>query len=551
MEKYENFKLDAYLGSSSDLFNNDNYIHNPGIKPGGKKSECKNLKNISQNSTEQRNPRIGVGMVQRTYDVKQILSVEKSKNNVPQIDETKLLFNPRIHLKQNMGFNGLTEEFLFWWTETKNYAESTGKEHIRSLHRMAEHSKFPVNWFDLSNQIEQIINQLQYLDRYEYKETRKQTDNPYYGRYQINNFLKAIDAFGRATGNPGLRKLITPYLNLKKTPKPKQPNLPPPHVVNKLIHHNNYTYDKIVNAEIKTILNLGFAIGPRPEEIINMKLSYVRHKTCEVKKREDKVGNVENWVDVEHGVLNSHQQPSVKTNWIDLHRKNLMKRLGISEEEDEGLLFPNPRTGKRFTTSSTFNQWLCGYVKPVLKGLFPEENYDFYPKIMRTWCGTGTLVLTKVKSGKDKGTWDIRAVKNRLGHDSESDVSEDYVRLADKLYKKYPFDWFKAVLKYHPNSKRMKKLMKGENGESHDKNASKSINAQNTPTEIKLTGGAVSAPAGIRTRVAGYLQVNGPAKGQNDWPDYTTGATALSRFELLTLAPKARMLPLHHRAITV
>jgi len=68
-------------------------------------------------------------------------------------------------------------------------------------------SEFPVNWFDLPNQIEQIINQLQYLDRYEYKETRKLTDNPYYGRHQINNFLKAIDAFGRATGSPGLRKM--------------------------------------------------------------------------------------------------------------------------------------------------------------------------------------------------------------------------------------------------------------------------------------------------------------------------------------------------------
>lgn len=42
-------------------------------------------------------------------------------------------------------------------------------------------------------------------------------------------------------------------------------------------------------------------------------------------------------------------------------------------------------------------------------------------------------------------------------------------------------------------------------------------NAKNTSVSCGTTGGSMSAPVGIRTRVAG-------SKGQNDWPDYTTGA---------------------------
>lgn len=484
--------------SSYSIKNNLNYNsdRNPALLglevAGGTKSEClENIEKIGQIPYEYPKPLWSRERMGELGHVKTI-NVEKLNNDVIQVDESKLIYNQRIHPNNYETFEELMNGFFHWWTDSKNKGQATGEEHIKSLRRMADYPVYPVNWFDLPNQIEQIINQLIYRDRYGYEEKKKETDNPLYGRHQMNNFLKAIDAFGRANNIHGLRKTITPYLNLKKTPKPKQPNLPPPPVVNKLIHHN-YTKDKEVNAEIKTILILGFSVGPRPSELMNMKMSYVNHRTCEVKKREDKVNNVDNWVDVEWSVINSHQQPSLKRNWIDLHRKRLMDRLGISEDEDEGWLFPNPQTGKRFTSSPYLYKWLCGYVKPVLTELYPEEEYDFHPKIMRTWCGTGTLILTKVRDKK----WDLREVKYRLGHDNESDVSEDYVRLAKKLIKKYPFDWFKAVLKFHPNSKRMKELMKEENGESQEKDDRKSINGQNTLTEMKSTGGIRSAPVGI------------------------------------------------------
>ncbi len=429
-----------------------------------------------------------------------------------RIDKSKLIYSQQINITNCDSFEQLSHEFMRWWTITENNSENTGNEHIKSLRRMKDHPLFPVNWFDLPGQIEQIINQLLYLDRVQYSEIREKLDNPTYGRHQIDNFLKAIDAFGRSNNIQGLRKVITPYLHLKEKPGPKLPNIPPPPVVNKLIHYQ-YTTDKIINSEIKTILNLGFHVGARPSELIRMKLSYVNGRRNKVRKREDKVGNPENWVDVDQDVLHGHQQPSVITNWINIHRRRLLERLGISEEQDEGWLFPDPNTGKRFLGSRNLYNFLCRRVKPVLKQLYPEDDYDFYPKIMRTWCGISTLIRTKVENKK----WDIREVKYRLGHDDESDVTEDYVKQAKSLYMEHPYDWFRAVLKFHPTSKRMTSLLKEYNRPKPKKIAQKSINAKNTSVSCGTTGEVLSAPVGIRTRVAG-------SKGQNDWPDYTTGA---------------------------
>jgi len=466
---------------------------------------CQNiLSNVSQN-VEYLYPKVGMEMEKQICDATRIFNVEKS-NNISQIDESKLIFNQRIKPNYCKTFDELMNAFLKWWTETENHCEDTGLEHIKSLKRMKNHPLFGVNWFDLTNQYEQIINQLLHLERYEYKELRERKDNPQYGRNQINNFLKAIDAFGRANGIHGLRRTITHYLHLKPTPKPLIPNTPTPPVINKIIHYR-YTSNEEINAEIKTILNLGFHIGPRPGELIRMKLSDVNDRNCEVKKREDKVDNPENWVPVDSAIMFSHQQPSVKKNWINGHRKHLMEKLSITKEKDEGLLFPDPRTGTRFKSSKTFYKWLCGYVKPVLKELYPQDNYDFYPKIMRTWCAIATLI----RSYFEHGYWDIREVKYRLGHDDESDVTEYYVRCAKVLYQKHPYDWFRAVLKFHPTSKRMQSLMKEEYGESQEKDTRILTNYEKLPSEQNVTEGKVSAPVGIRTRVPS-------SKGWNDWP---------------------------------
>jgi len=480
-KNYINYKINSILA-------------NPMGFAGGKLQIWKILeKKLSQHCIENKVPlNKGEDMVKRTHDVKQVYNVEKSNNDVLQIDESKLIFNQRIEPNKHETFEELMNEFLEWWTVTENHSIETGREHIKSLRRMKNHPIYPVNWFDLLHQIEQIINQLYYMDRFEYRESREQEDNPLYGRSQFDNFLKAIDVFGRANGIHGLRRTVSPYLHLKNIPKPRLPNMPTPPVINKLIHYR-YSKDEVINAEIKTILAFGFHTGPRPSELTRMRVCYIDDRNCEAKKREDKVDNPENWVPIDKPVMHSHQQPSVKKNWIDLHRKRLIEKLSISEEEDEGWLFPDPRTGKRFKSSKTFYKWLCSYVKPVLKEVYPDDNYDFYPKIMRTWCGIATLIRTKVETGN----WDIREVKYRLGHDDESNVTEDYVRCAKVLYKRHKYDWFRAVLKFHPTSKRMQRLMKKENGEDQKKDARKLTNDENTPSEPESTEEKGSAPVGI------------------------------------------------------
>lgn len=459
-------------------------------KTGGDTKECDILGKVGYCIENVFPQNVGEEMTQ-SYDVNLCRNAEKSNGGITEIDERKLIISQHIDPSKCETFESLMDAFYRWWTVSLNYKGSTGIEHVKSLRRLSTHPVYPVDFFDLRHQIEQIINQLLYRDKYEYAEKRKRLDNPAYGRHQLDNFLKAVDAFGRSIGINGLRRIISPYLKLCKHPKPRQPNIPSPIAINVLVHYPKYSKEPVVNAEVKTLLLVGFSIGARPSELYSLKTTSIKFRTCEIVKQEQKTGLHYNYVSVESGVLNSHQQPSV-INWLEIHRPKLMERLGFSKEQDEGWLFPNPRTGKRFTSSSRFYSWLCDFVKPVLKEQFPTDDFDFYPQIMRTWCAHATLVKTKVENR----VWDKREVQYLLGHDSGSDTLEDYVRLAKKLHKLYPFNWFRAILKFHPNSKNMKNLLKEDNSPSQEWDDQKLTNGQNRSLLIKTTEETVSAPDG-------------------------------------------------------
>ena len=91
----------------------------------------------------------------------------------------------------------------------------------------------------------------------------------------------------------------------------------------------------------------------------------------------------------------------------------------------------------------------------------------FKQKIVRDWSAISRLIRTKIETKK----WDVRQVKNALGH-AKASTTEEYINFAEKKYRYDCYDWLRAVLKYRPNSKKRMRLVvqehrpsqKGTNG---------------------------------------------------------------------------------------
>ena len=112
--------------------------------------------------------------------------------------------------------------------------------------KMAEHSVFPVNWFELNPN--QIIGYLEYKEYQEYENKR--------GKYQIINEWKTVKTFAKAYGiDAKLWGYIPP-----SPPKPKVKIVPLPNTTYQLIQHK-YSKNLYKNALIQYILLHGFTIG--------------------------------------------------------------------------------------------------------------------------------------------------------------------------------------------------------------------------------------------------------------------------------------------------
>jgi len=67
---------------------------------------------------------------------------------------------------------------------------------------------------------------------------------------------------------------------------------------------------------------------------------------------------------------------------------------------------------------------------------------QYYPYVSRAWCACGLLIKSRLESG----SYDLYLVTSWLGH-KDPKVSMGYVKQADLLYHKYPFDWFRYILR--------------------------------------------------------------------------------------------------------
>jgi len=226
------------------------------------------------------------------------------------------------------------------------------------------------------------------------------------------------------------------------------------------------------------LLTVGFHTGLRPNELISIKVKDVFFDDGYIFIREQKKRYRERQIWLDDPILFSRNQNSL-INWVEIWRPKRENDLSCD------FLFIQ-KNGKPFPSEDALRMYLAPFVKPV----WPH----FSPKIMRDWSAIARLIRTKIETKK----WDTRTVRIDLGHKKES-TTENYTKYEERYFKKDSYDWLRAVLKFHSNSKRMKRLMKGDNGSGREKSISPKIliNAKNTPQLRCSTGGENYGPGGI------------------------------------------------------
>jgi len=400
---------------------------------GGKKQKCDTLEKIGKNLLTDL-PQPGEETVKQAYEIGKIFNVGELVRS--RIDDSKLIISLHIDRSKYTTHEELYHDIKKWWIETKNRSEKTIIDRIRHARSMQNHPVYPVNW--LKFEPEQILNQLIYRKNTEYKERAEQTGNPTYGTTQLHNLWKTVNMFAKAYG---IDKSFWGW-NPPTVPEPQVKIVPRPETVNRLMH-TWYTNDRFENALIRTLLTVGFHIGVRPEELITIKVDDIKLDDGYIFIREQKKKFRERQVWIDDAVLNSRRQNSLR-NWVEIWRP---KRAN----ENSGRSLFIQKNGNPFPSEDALRMYLSPFVKPVWS--------DFKPKIMRDWSAIARLIRTKEETKK----WDIRTVKHDLGHKNE-ETTEEYVRFAENYYRRDPYDWLRAVLKFHKNSMHMLRLMGQDHG---------------------------------------------------------------------------------------
>jgi len=443
----------------------DSNYPNPTESVGGKKEKWKIESKLGENLLTAQPQQLGEETVKQAYEIGKILNVDESRS---YIDDSKLIVSLHVDRAKYETQEELYHAIRNWWVDTKGRSQITVTDRIRHARNMQKHAIYPVDW--LKFEPEQIVNQLLYRQKYEYKELAERTGNPTYGATQLTNLWKTVNMFAEAYG------IDISYWgwNPPTPPEPQIKIVPRPETVNRLMH-TWYTNDRFENALIRTLLTVGFHIGLRPEELITIKASDVKLDDGYIFIREQKKKYRERQVWIDDAVMNSRRQNSLR-NWVKIWRPKVVN------EKSKDFLFIQ-KNGSPFPSEHALRMYLAPFVKPVWN--------DFCPKIMRDWSAIARLIRTKIETKK----WDIRIVKYDLGHKTEK-TTESYVRFAENYYRNDPYDWLRTVLKFHKDSLRMRALMKQEYG-SLQEIPKISINTKKGAQSIRVSPVEINGPVGI------------------------------------------------------
>jgi len=405
--------LEDYLTKDSHSTN----LLNDGLE-GGRNQEWKNvLEKICQKHVEYQDP-YGKDMRNLRY-VKRKLDIEKYKN--------PYILDPDDYKTEQELFDAIAH----WWKTKKRKKESTAKHRMSIARRMSNHPVFPINWKKLTP--EQVIAYLEYR---EYKENA--------GKHAILNEWKTINMFAKAFAvDTSLWGYVPP-----RPPKPKVKIIPMPDTAHKLMH-TQYSKKRYLNALIGHIITHGFIIGWRPSEMVGQKLEDIYLDDGYIVITETKKYDQPRQVFLEKDILTNPLRKSLK-NYIEHWRPK------VANKKSKDYLYLAQRGGP--FSEAYLRRYMAMYVKPHWK--------PFHLYVMRHWSAIARLIQTKVETNN----FDIWDVKDRMGHEKVT-TTEEYLRFAKRYYQNAPYDWIKAILKFHGMDQRNSlESIKGQNTSLSDGN---------------------------------------------------------------------------------
>jgi len=362
------------------------------FEAGGEKKKCNILNQISQ-TIENSLPQNGEGLVNRTYELKQIFESE----------------NPRIIKPSDYdSIESLSKAVKNHWINRLYRKESTITKRIRRVRYMANHPVFPIDFLNFNP--DQAILYLDY--RYQYEKASSSA---------IKNDWKVICTFAKAFGlENGKWNYVTP-----PEPKPKVKVIPLPQTVHRLIHYK-YSKDQYENALYQYIILHSFVIGMRMvSEIVTMKVGDIFLDDGYIIIHEAKKYNQPRQIFLEKEIMTMAKRKSFK-NWIEKWRPK------IENQYSGDYLFLQPN-GKPFE---------CEQLRHKLSKLGKQVWPEYKPNISRSWCAIARLIKSKLETGR----YDIYEVREWLGHDKLK-TTDSYIQFARNYYRNAPYDWIKAILK--------------------------------------------------------------------------------------------------------
>jgi len=294
------------------------------------------------------------------------------------------------------------EQLYRYLRVTKGMARSTAECRIRYL-RFLERPRSKGGWgLNLHQDPDDA-----YMEFFDYVLERRDTeDDP---EDALNNSQKAVKSLFEALGVKGGYEWVR--IRRKKREKQVYDDQTAYEIIN-----GEYRDDPAANATLQHLFHYGHYVGPRPSELLTLKVSDINWKERKVTIRERKTRKVRAVI-VEDFVINSPVDKSLWNYFVNW-RPKLQKRSGY-----DGDVF-----------------WLNGKGHPVSYNMGRQQlskagkqvcSY-FHPHLMRSFCITWRLIWSYWQTG----VFDIIGVNMFIDHGS-LDQTAEYTRIAEKYIREW------------------------------------------------------------------------------------------------------------------
>lgn len=372
--------------------------------------------------------------------------------------KTNYVFYPQLDPRFQQSYDILDPKKLTF-EDIKNHAIihqnkdelGTVRKQMNYLAKMAAHPIYPI---DFNNpDWEQYFHYMDYI--------KIHGDNDKHGRSRpvgIHGLLNRDEAWNMYLRSIGMSHIIPRYkhkIDRRKIPdntldKP----IPQPEIVHKMLNHayilkrsfdRNYKYLKNkgiqrrdLNKYIQYLLWFGFFIGCAPEKewvILNLDDIIDNFDRYCIRITRPKVGNKKRILPLESVLSKSPVHKSMG---------NFLKIRDKIAESGEKALIANPKNGKRYGYHPGLSEKEiihkgCDELRRDLSTWGKQVYPQFYPYLMRHWCGTARMIEWDKKGGAfDK-------VNFWLGHSDPSDT-KIYCQL-QRLFDQDKGSWLSRALK--------------------------------------------------------------------------------------------------------